>query len=225
MLSVGLSENNIKTYIDELGGSNTSSKLTIACINSPRNVTVSGESQSIHALKASLDKQEIFARLLHVDVAYHSPQMELVASQYAKAIEQLEPGRERASDSTMISSVTGERVGRHELCSAHYWVANMVSPVRFSEAMEHLCNQSARKVRKKLDCSHRDLFRIDALLEVGPHSALQGPTRDIVSTVLGSTDIPYSSCLVRNEEGLQSMMTALGQLYCLGFPIDLDKVN
>lgn len=225
MISVGLSENKVRFYIDRFGGPNSSSKLTVACINSPKNVTISGESQSIYALKSLLDSENVFARILLVDVAYHSPQMEVVAAEYAKAIKSLESGQQKADHVTMISSVTGKEATKDHLRSPQYWVANMISPVRFSEAIEQLCNQSARKVRKKLDCSHRGLFRIDALLEVGPHSALEGPTRDIVSAILGPSEIPYSSCLTRNRAGLRSMMTAIGQLHCLGFSVDLEKVN
>jgi acyl transferase domain-containing protein len=225
MMSVGLSENKARSYMDRLGGPTSRSKLTMACINSPKNVTISGESQSIHALKSLLDSEDIFARILLVDVAYHSPQMEVVAAEYAKAIKGLESGQAKADHITMISSITGKEATKDDLRSPQYWVANMISLVRFSEAMEQLCDQSARKVRKKLDCSHRGLFRIDALLEVGPHSALEGPTRDIVSAILGSTDIPYSSCLIRKRAGLHSIMTAIGQLHCLGFSVDLEKVN
>ena len=225
MMSVGLSEGQVQIHIDQLAIQSGYRGLTVACINSPRNVTVSGDATQIKALKSILDEEEIFARKLMVDVAYHSPHMEAIALDYGRSIEDLERGYALSNSTVMISSVTGQNVTQDQLSSADYWVRNMVSPVRFSEAVGQLCAHSSQKLRKKLDCSHRNHLQINVLLEIGPHSALQGPTRDILTTVAGGANISYNSVLVRHQSALTSALEAVGRLHCLGHPVELNRVN
>ena len=66
----------------------------------------------------------------------------------------------------MIFSVTGQRISYDELCTAQFWVKNMVSLVRFSDAINRLCAHSAPKSRKKLDLSHEEHLQVDLLLEI-----------------------------------------------------------
>lgn len=73
MILVGLSETAALQYIGTLPTG--PSDLTIACINSGNNVTVSGSEDSIDCLKGLLDVDGVFAQKLLVDVAYHSSHM------------------------------------------------------------------------------------------------------------------------------------------------------
>ena len=225
MMSVGLSERQVRVYIDQLAHQSGIHGLTVACINSPRNVTVSGDATHIEALKSILDEEEIFVRKLMVDVAYHSPHMEAIALDYGRSIQGLEKGCALSDSTVMISSVTRQKVSKDQLSSPDYWVRNMVSPVRFSEAIGQLCAYSSQKIRKKLDCSHRNHLQINVLLEIGPHSALQGPTRDILTSFAGGSNISYSSILIRHKSALQSALEAMGRLRCLGYPVDVDRIN
>lgn len=223
MMSVGLSESQAEGYIDQLAEARGKEGVTIACINSSRNVTLSGDKTSIEDLKQRLDDSEVFARVLNVDVAYHSPHMDAVASDYADSIQNLEACHDPPR-CTMISSVTGKAVARSELSSTAYWVANMMSQVRFSDAMKQICDQSARQVWKKLDCSHRDHLCVNMLVEVGPHSALQGPIRDNLAEA-STNSIRYSSTLTRNCEATITFLNTLGNIHCLGIPVDVESLN
>lgn len=225
MLSVGLSQNDIQTYIDEVARQSKICGLTIACINSVKNVTVSGDVVQIESLKSLLDKRQIFARRLLVDVAYHSPHMLDVGDDYRMMIQDIEKGEGRLQLITMISSVTGNRVTETDLLSPEYWVSNMVSPVRFSDALGHLTAQSSQNIRKKIDLSHRKKFSINMLVEIGPHSALQGPIRDALTELRGVTNISYTSMLTRKTSALESTLATIGNIKCLGYPIDLDNIN
>ena len=229
MISVALSESEITPYIDDITGQLGSRGLTVACINSPRNVTVSGDVVQVDMLKTIMDQEKIFARKLMVDVAYHSSHMEAIASDYSNAIQNIEKGRESSKPSaksiTMVSSVTGQKINETELSSPEYWVSNLVSPVRFSDAVSQLFARSARRVRKKLDLSHQNHFHIDMLVEIGPHSALQGPIRDILTGLPSATNTGYTSLLARKNSALESTLTAIGRLQCLGYSTDLERVN
>ena len=225
MMSVGLSDHDIQPYIDRIAVQSGIHDLTVACINSPKNVTISGEVTRIDALRAILDADGIFARKLLVDVAYHSPHMLAVAEEYRSRIQGIEKTASGHSSVTMTSSVTGKITDADEVSCPEYWVSNLVSPVRFSDAVSHLFSYSARSNRKKLDLSHRGHFHVNMLVEIGPHSALQGPIRDILNRLSSKTNTTYTSLLTRKTSGVQSCLMAFGRIKCLGYPIDLTSLG
>lgn len=172
-----------------------------------------------------LEADEVSVRRLVVNVAYHSPYMDAIASDYARSIEALEEGRPFSKCITMISSVTGRRTSLEELRTPEYWVSSMVSPVRFSDALQQLCVQSVQEIRKKLDRSHLQRLQMNILVEIGPHSALQGPIREDLGTVKGGDKIDYSSILIRFQPALQSVLNTIGRLHCQGYPVDLESAT
>jgi len=225
MMAVGMPKADVRPIIERVHREFGYDGLTIACINSPKNVTISGDENCINALKMVLDEHKIFARKLTISVPYHSPYMQSVAKEYGDSIEGLESGTPRNKPVAMFSSVTGKRVTGKELLSPAYWVANLVSPVQFVDAMNELLSSSAKLIRKKLDLSHRKLFRTDALIEVGPHSALQGPIQDIITAARRPKNPSYVSLLIRKTHAVGSAISAVGHLRCLGYPVAMEKVN
>lgn len=224
MMSVGLSEDDVRPYVKAITAQFGVSGLTVACINSPRNVTISGDADQIEALKSLLDAKKVFSRKLLVSVAYHSSHMLRVADDYRRAIQNLKAGTAPVNPVAMCSSVTGQRVTKDDLIDPEYWVSNMVSPVRFVDAIDTLILKSSRRMRKKINGSHRNYFQLDALVEVGPHSALQGPINDTL-LALRSSKIGYTSLLMRKNAATTSTFNALGYIKCLGYPIEMEKVN
>lgn len=222
MMSVGLSEKETQQFLQNIGPSSLG--VTVACINSPTNVTVSGSKDSIDALKVLLDADNIFTRKLLVDVAYHSPQMSKIADEYLISIQDIETGDPPLGSLVMVSSVSGNRVSSSELCRSEYWVKNMVSPVRFSDAVVKLISQPI-DVRKKVGVGRRDTPPIYEFLEIGPHSALRGPIHTILETVSHRHEIGYSSLLVRHSSSVDTVLNTAGRLHCLGYPIALAQVN
>jgi acyl transferase domain-containing protein/predicted O-methyltransferase YrrM len=213
MLAVGLSVQETEDYISKIEMS--LGKIGIACVNSPSSVTVSGDESAILALEEVLTASQIFARKLLVDTAYHSHHMEIIADDYLRALEPIRP-RKAVDSICFFSSVTGMRMTGQEL-DGSYWVKNMVSPVRFSRAVEGLCipKQTAT-----------DGVSIDTLLEIGPHSALAGPISQIfASSTLKDGGIKYLSCLSRNKDATTTTLQVAGELFAAGFPIDVNAIN
>lgn len=215
MLSVGLSCTEVEKYLRD-----TNSNVQIGCNNSPRNVTLSGRSADINALKTLFDEQGIFCRKLKVNVAYHSKYMEAVASVYRPLICDLEPGTSKGC--AMISSVTSKRVPLHELSQADYWVRNLVSTVKFSEALTQTCIKAPKFQLGRNPARH---MSVSFLLEIGPHAALQGPIRDILSSAGRSKDIQYGSVLVRGRSAQSTILEAVGKLHSHGCSINISKAN
>jgi len=64
------------------------------------------------------------------------------------------------------------------------------------------------------------------LIEVGPHSALAGPIRQIMKrSQLKGLTIPYTSCLVRKEDAVQTTQAMACLLLSKGYPVNLRKIN
>jgi acyl transferase domain-containing protein/NADPH:quinone reductase-like Zn-dependent oxidoreductase len=225
MMSVGLSKIRVMEYLEKVSKQCGSCGLTVACINSPNNVTISGDVDQIAVLKSLLDSDNIFTRRLVVDVAYHSPHMQAIAKDYFVVIKDIERGDIPLKPITMISTVTGEIVSRETLLSPDYWVLNLISPVQFVDAVKNLLSRSGQKVSRKLDLSHRNYFHISMLVEIGPHSVLQGPINDILNDAQGTTEMSYTSVLIRQNSAITSFLNAMGQLKCLGCPVDMRKIN
>ncbi|KAJ5950212.1 uncharacterized protein N7479_008625 [Penicillium vulpinum] len=227
MLAVGLSEKGIKPYIDKLKKDLDVVNLIVGCINSPKSVTVTGEVTQLDSLKFILDKNNILCRKLKVNLAYHSSQMKEVAALYQAALGELEVGYtgHNVNHPEMVSSVTGDWIEPEEVSQAAYWVKNMVSPVRFSDGLTTLCSGSSSNSHKRLDGSHRRTRDIDHILEVGPHSVLQGPCKDALKNIENDTPTEYLSLLVRKMSAADTVFAVFGNLHTAGYPINLSLVN
>ncbi|KAF2463891.1 reducing type I polyketide synthase [Lindgomyces ingoldianus] len=223
MLAVGLSEPEVEAYLKRLHPKAATRRIVAACINSPKSVTVSGDLDQIDGLKAALEKDGIFNRKLRVDVAYHSKHMEAIASHYADSLQDLAPGS--PSSTTMVSSVTGKIISADELCSKEYWVRNLVSPVRFSDAISALAVTPSSVSSRKSYTQKQKAPQIFNLVEIGPHSTLQGPIRDTLAGSARGNQINYTAAIKRNTQPIETLLSAVGSLWCQGYEIDISAVN
>ncbi|KAI0904706.1 putative polyketide synthase [Ustulina deusta] len=226
MMAVGLSPESFQPYRNEVLQQKPDGILCVACENSPQNITVSGDVDLIMTLKARLEEDGVFARVLKVPVAYHSAHMNRISTSYGQYIGKITQGEPRKLHVNMVSTVTGDVITIAELCSSDYWVRNMVSTVFFSQAVARVYRDSMKEARKKLDLSHRNFASVHTLVEIGPHSTLRASIREVAKTASTSkTNIPYYSCLRKGTSAAQTLLETVGQLHCIGFQIDMVQVN
>jgi acyl transferase domain-containing protein len=211
MLAVGASETQARKWIARVTRGDT----VVACINSPSSVTVSGDEAGIDELAAMLKKEGVFARKLKVETAYHSHHMNSIAIPYFEALRDIIP-TEALPGRQMFTSVSGSLVDFSELGAAH-WVRNLLSPVLFSDAVYEL-------VRPKEAEDQATGAAVDMLVEIGPHSALQGPVSQILKKY-GIKDVEYRSVLSRGRDGVQTSLTAAGEMFAHGVPVDIKTLN
>ena len=215
MLAVGLSKAKTQGLISNL----IQGKVVVACINSPSSVTVSGDESAIEELLATLPVQNVFARKLDVEVAYHSHHMDCIRDEYLAALQRIQV--EDSKKAEFYSSVTGERMNICKL-GPSYWVTNMLSPVEFSKSLRSLCLDLSDE-RRELGSK----AAVDIVIELGPHSALAGPIKQILQTdvKLCTSSIRYTSALVRNKSAVDTSLQLASQLFKNGYPINLDAIN
>lgn len=214
MMAVGLDHNLALGKIKE---SSFNERIRIACINSPGNVTISGDIGAIDELISDFQNKGIFARKLKTDGrAYHSHHMELLGQEYQDLISTAQAVRNShhslsssSSRIKMFSSVTGQLIECDLAITPKYWRTNLESPVLFNDAIQNM--MSGHKYH---------------LIEVGPHSALELPINEIRTKLqLTERGMMYSSTLARGKNSVHSVLGLIGKLYSQGHKIAFDKVN
>ena len=207
MLAVGLGASEVEIILSTRL-STCDGHIGIACINSPSNVTVSGDRAAVEALQQLLETDGIFSRLLKVNVAYHSPQMQSAAGTYRQALRELKP--HYAQVIAFFSSVTGD-LRKPAGLDTEYWVQNLTSRVRFSDALEAMCLSTTP----------------DIVVEIGPHNALESPIKQTLSRLkAGSAELPmYMSTIKRKSNALCDLQKLAARLYMRGVFINFRSIN
>ncbi|PWY61907.1 polyketide synthase [Aspergillus eucalypticola CBS 122712] len=204
MMAVGLGPDAVRPYIEK-----HQELVQIACINSPQSVTLSGSTDGLEAVMEPLTADGHFARLLQVDLAYHSRFMAEIGDSYYSLLQSnIASGEAGTNTTTMFSSVTGARM--QAIPNARYWQQNMVSPVLFSSAVQQMVN------------AHQGP---NLVIEVGPSATLAGPIKQITESVTQTgISIKYAGLLSR-KEGTLPLFRTVGDLYNSGVSIQLDSFN
>ncbi|KAJ8063559.1 hypothetical protein OCU04_007431 [Sclerotinia nivalis] len=204
MLAVGLGTEAIAPYLEKYSGS-----VWIACFNSPITLTISGKKPALEALAEDIKTAGHFARLVQVDLAYHSQLMDVIGEEYNKLLTTDEKFNALAGSSSVswVSSVTGEK--KETASDALYWKTNMISPVRFAEALKELVTKDSP----------------DYLIEIGPSGALAGPVSQVLKALPNGGDVAYTAAWSRGANAGKSLFDVAGRLFLTGAPVDLSLVN
>ncbi|KAJ5375590.1 Acyl transferase/acyl hydrolase/lysophospholipase [Penicillium concentricum] len=204
MMAVGLGAEDALKYIAP-----NSDTVQIACFNSSSSVTLSGKVEHLNEIKDRLEQDSHFARLLQVNLAYHSKYMAEIGDRYISLL-QAHCGKPPTGSSAvkMFSSVLGSpMLGEAD---PEYWKTNMVSPVRFNEACSSMLSTGSA----------------DFLIELGPSGALAGPISQIKKSLSGdASNATYVAASKRGPTSALSLFDVAGRLFIAGGPLDLSAVN
>ncbi|KAL2846914.1 hypothetical protein BJY01DRAFT_213165 [Aspergillus pseudoustus] len=184
-------------------------RITIACENSPKSVTLSGDTAALDVVAAEIcaNHPDAMTTRLPVQCAYHSAQMGSVAADYRGRLGSLTIP-DRPLSTQFVSSVTGKPVNSAVEFAPNYWCRNLTSPVLFHSAIAETLS---------LGLSN------PSFVEVGPHSALSGFLADIGQSQR-SEPIPYIPTLVRGCNSYESVLRTAGRLFQVGASIDLSTL-
>ncbi|OQD86541.1 hypothetical protein PENANT_c007G06237 [Penicillium antarcticum] len=202
MAAVGLNSGDVAHFLHD--------GIVVACENSPQSVTISGDQDGIERTvrKIKEDLPDVLCRRLRVNIGYHSYQMRALGALYESAISQHVKYNQEMLP--MFSSVTLTTIINPTELSAGYWRRNLESPVLFSGAVSCILRESPKS----------------GFLEVGPHSALSGPLRQISRAAGLKADPIYIPTLTRNDHDSRSLLlSAAGLIHSNGLPIDLLMIN
>ncbi|MEV6118878.1 SDR family NAD(P)-dependent oxidoreductase, partial [Streptomyces sp. NPDC052109] len=172
-------------------------RVSVAAVNGPAAVVLSGEPGALRELAAELTADGARARLVPVDYASHSPQVEGIR---ADLLDRLAGLRPRGAEIPFYSTVTGERLDTAAL-DAEYWYRNLRRTVHFEQTI------------RALDSAGHRVF-----VEVGPHPILTAAVQDTVESA-GSTALVVGS-LRRDQGGPGRFLLSLAEAHVRGVPVD-----
>ncbi|MEU8825290.1 type I polyketide synthase [Streptomyces sp. NPDC048636] len=169
-------------------------RLSIAAVNGPNTVAVSGDPEALDALVATATADGVRAVRLPVDYASHSAHVAAVEAELTEALAGIRP---RAARVPFYSAVTGEQLDTTTL-DAGYWYRNLRHTVEFERA-----------VRAVADAGH------EVFIEVSPHPVLTMPVQD----TLRDTGGVALGTLRRDDGDRRRFHTSLAEAYVRGVPV------
>ncbi|WP_079432439.1 type I polyketide synthase [Streptomyces katrae] len=168
--------------------------VSIAAVNGPESVVVSGAAESVTAIAAVLAERGIKTKRLTVSHAFHSPLMDPMLDEFRTVLGAV---AFTAPTLPVVSNLTGEMASAEELCSPEYWVRHVREAVRFADGVATLHKQGVTR-----------------FVELGPDSVLSAMGADCVE------DAVFVPVLRKGRDEAGSAVAALGQAYAHGTPVD-----
>ncbi|MEV4616788.1 type I polyketide synthase [Kitasatospora sp. NPDC049258] len=186
MVAIEATEEEVRPLLGELA--------SIAAVNGPRSVVVSGAEEAVEAVRAQFaDRRTTRLRVSH---AFHSPLMDPMLDEFRAVLSGLKYAAPRLP---LVSNLTGTLAGE-ELCTPEYWVRHVREAVRFADGVGALRDAGA-----------------NAFVELGPDSVLAAPARQTLGEDDGCVVEPLGR-KNRPEEG--ALLGALARLHVAGVTVD-----
>uniref|UniRef100_UPI00117E8F2E type I polyketide synthase n=1 Tax=Streptomyces sp. JHA26 TaxID=1917143 RepID=UPI00117E8F2E len=193
MVSVSLGADEVGERLADWGG-----RLSVAAVNGPSVVVVSGDADALDELLAACEKDGVRARRVAVDYASHCAHVEAIEDVLLRDLAGIAP---QASSVPFYSTVTGGVLDTSSL-DAGYWYRNLRQTVRFADTLRVLLD---------------DGFRL--FVESSAHPVL---TMGVEQTAETHTNTPVTTVgsLRRGEGGLGRFLTSATEAFVGGATVD-----
>ncbi|KAF2885746.1 hypothetical protein ILUMI_20427, partial [Ignelater luminosus] len=171
-------------------------EIVVACHNSADSVTVSGPPKAIEELIKQLESEDIFAKAVKSSgQAFHSKYIAKAGPRLRKALEEIIPNPKPRSHRWISSSIAKSdwNTPLAQFSSAAYHVNNLLSPVLFYEAIQHIPDNAV-------------------VIEVAPHGLLQA----ILKRALDPNVTNISLSKRDSANNLQFLLSSIGKIYNAG---------
>nr|BBM96640.1 modular polyketide synthase [Streptomyces kitasatoensis] len=176
------------------------SGVSVAAVNGPASVVLSGEKEALEPVAAHLAEQGVRTSWLSVSHAFHSSSMDPMLEEFRQVAATVEFHEPRL---TVVSNLTGEIASSGELGTAEYWVRHAREAVRFADGL-----RAARATGA------------DVFLEIGPQAVLSGMAGHCFDDEPGAAPLLVPT-LRRDHPEPEALATALATLHTRGHRIAL----
>ena len=174
-------------------------KISIAVINSPENIVISGASGTVQSVLEEFKKAGVRSRLLDIAQASHSPMVEPILGEF----ERIAASATYSGPNTdYVSCLTGELVKTDEASKASYWRRHMRETVRFADSIHQL---------------HKLGYKY--FLEIGPNPTLIGIGKRCLPDGFGI----WLPSIRKDRDDWDQILNSLAALYTHGAGIDWDQ--
>ncbi|MEU4656550.1 beta-ketoacyl synthase N-terminal-like domain-containing protein, partial [Streptomyces sp. NPDC023723] len=189
MVAVNAAEDDVRALLPDSG-------VSIAAVNGPGSVVISGDTDKVLALAESFRTRGVKAKRLNVSHAFHSHHLDPVLDEFADAVAGLEFHAPRIP---IVSNLTGHLADPDELTDPRYWSRHIRGAVRFADGIRTL----------------RDAG-VSRYLELGPDPVLAGLARE---TLADSTSTAVSTLRTGQAEA-RTLLRALATMHVTGATVD-----
>jgi acyl transferase domain-containing protein len=170
-------------------------EVSVAAINGPRNVVISGARDRVRQLVQDLTAAGVTTVPLAVSHAFHSPHMDAVLAEFGEVSSRV---RFAAASIDIVSNVTGE-IASEEMASPDYWCHHLRQTVRFAAGVRTL---------ERLGCN--------TCIEIGPKPVLIDLARQSFAPGTGT----WLASLKYGQPDNQQILRSLGTMFTRGATID-----
>ena len=175
--------------------------LSLAAVNAPDRVVISGPPAEVAAFAEDLARQGISHRRLPTSHAFHSAMMEPILERFAAHLRTLRLEKPKIP---FVSNLTGTWIDPNQATTPEYWVRQLRSTVRFSTGLGELLRGGER-----------------LLLEVGPGQTLSSLARQRKELAQGQVAIPsFGGSDEAGGDESAALLRAVGQLWLAGGDVD-----
>lgn len=195
MMSVFLPASEVLARIERFGG-----RISLASYNSPRSTVVSGEPPALRELLAECEAAGERARMIAVDYASHSAQIEAIRE---RLLDDLAPIAPAGAQIPIFSTTTAGLLDGAQL-GAEHWYRNLREPVRFEQATRALVEDG-----------------VTAFIEASPHPVLTWAVQETVDDAAPDPGrVAVVGSLRRDEGTLARFLASAGEAFAAGVPVD-----
>jgi acyl transferase domain-containing protein/NADP-dependent 3-hydroxy acid dehydrogenase YdfG/acyl carrier protein len=176
-------------------------RLSIAAVNGPESIVISGEKADVEAVISVFNARHIRTQLLKISMAAHSPLTAGALAPLAEAAAKVEGQAVRVPVAWNLTG--GAPLPDNGAPDADYWRRHLAEPVRFADGLAELTRQG-----------------FVTFLEIGPHPTLTALAQSVLSD-----EARVLHSLRRDEDDWTEMSDALAHLYAVGAQIDWAGVD
>ncbi|MBL8164704.1 MAG: SDR family NAD(P)-dependent oxidoreductase, partial [Anaerolineae bacterium] len=171
--------------------------LSVAALNGPENIVVSGDGERLQALLDQLKAEGVKSKKLVVSHAFHSPLMDPILDEFERVAREVSYGAPRMR---LISNRSGRPAGA-EVASPSYWREHLRESVQFTASVEWMHSQG-----------------VALYLEIGPGTTLLGMGQRIVE----GAENPglWLPTLRPGKDDWGQVLDSLGRLYAGGVAVN-----
>ncbi|KAF3463537.1 SDR family NAD(P)-dependent oxidoreductase [Streptomyces sp. Tu 3180] len=170
---------------------------SVAAVNGPRAVVISGAEAAVSEVAAELAGRGRRTTRLRVSHAFHSPLMEPMLDAFRQVAEGI---TYTAPALPVVSHITGRLAVEDELTTAEYWVRHVREAVRFADGVTALAAEGVTR-----------------FVEVGPDATLTALARTCVPDEQG---LLFAATLRKDRDEAHTVVSALASLHTTGLTVD-----
>ncbi|MBB4689245.1 type I polyketide synthase [Amycolatopsis jiangsuensis] len=186
MLSIAEPADEVRVRIEPWGD-----RVSIAAVNGPVSTVVSGEPDALRELAESAD---VRTRMVPVDYASHSAQVDELRDEIIQHLHGIEP---REGEIPLVSSMSGEW---NPHMDAEYWYASLRETVEFERAIRILGEDHG------------------VFIEASPHAVLTGAISDTLDEPV------VTGTLRRDDGGAGRLLTSFAEAWTRGASVDWSTI-